>query len=422
MAGALPILNRINYRRGCFMKNCIAPRSLSLPKGRLITIFLLAAFFALSACDDSSSASSDETGVSSSSVESPDSSVTLSPSTSSGQAPESAESNGSSDENMEKDKSSSSENKSSSSAKETKNSSDSKSSSSIKSGDSSSSKKDNSSSSVRSSSSGDLQSSSSNKESSSSAKSSSSFEVDSARLCTPGYAYCNRALGADSLQAGAYKKFKDTRNGREYYYLTINGKNKEGNAASVTVMAENLNIGKMVQGSDDQTDDQEIEKYCYDNDAKNCEEYGGLYQWAEALQLSSECNTKSCAAQIDPDGDGFHQGICPKGWHLLTYDEFYIVVHADGNVNPLVEGVRDMSFGGHNYSGYGLIGGGMRITPSGSFKEKNEVAYWFYPGENEYENYSCGDDGYMGNTSKSLNTNVSYKKNGLSIRCVKDSD
>ena len=69
------------------MKNFIAPRSLSLPKGRLITIFLLAAFFALSACDDSSSASSDETSVSSSSVESPDSSVTLSGA--------SAESNGS---------------------------------------------------------------------------------------------------------------------------------------------------------------------------------------------------------------------------------------------------------------------------------------------------------------------------------------
>ena len=62
LAGALPIFNKINYRRGCFMKKSfqrvIAPRSLSLPKGRLITIFLLAAFFALSACDDSSSASS----------------------------------------------------------------------------------------------------------------------------------------------------------------------------------------------------------------------------------------------------------------------------------------------------------------------------------------------------------------------------
>lgn len=382
------------------------------------TLLFLAVFggIGLWGCDDSSSAS--EGNNETSAVESSSSVKDSDPAE---ESSSSVEKKSSGNETTEKDVSSSSDAKSSSSTtsssgKEVSSSSSKEiSSSSVKmasSGSSSSSKKEESS------------SSSSIKHSSSSSvvpKSSSSvFEVDSARLCTPGYAYCNRALGADSLQAGAYKKFKDTRNGREYYYLTINGKNKEGNAASVTVMAENLNIGKMVQGSDDQTDDQEIEKYCYDNDAKNCEEYGGLYQWAEALQLSSECNTKSCAAQIDPDGDGFHQGICPKGWHLLTYDEFYIVVHADGNVNPLVEGVRDMSFGGHNYSGYGLIGGGMRITPSGSFKEKNEVAYWFYPGENEYENYSCGDDGYMGNTSKSLNTNVSYKKNGLSIRCVKD--
>ena len=196
--------------------------------------------------------------------------------------------------------------------------------------------------------------------------------------------------------------------------MTIRGENKNGERDSVTVMAENLNVGIMVQGAEDQTDETKIEKYCYDNDTLNCYQYGGLYQWAEAMQLPSECNAKSCADQIKSN----HRGICPEGWRLLTYDDFYIVVHADENVNPLVEGVRAIAFGGHNYSGYSLIGGGMRITPSGNFKEKNEVAYWFYPGENEYENYSCGDDGYMGNTSTSLKTNVSYKQNGLSIRCV----
>ena len=386
-------------------------------------VAVLAAFFALSACDDSSSASSDETGVSSSSVESPDSSVTLSGA--------SAESNGSSNENMEKDKSSSSVKGSepvevsSSSAKETKNSSDSKSSSSIKSGDSSSSNKDTSSSSENSSSSEKQSSSSSEKQSSSSSvlpKSSSSvFEVDSTRLCTPGYVYCNRALGADSLQAGAYKKFKDTRNGREYYYLTINGKNKEGDAASVTVMAENLNVGEMIDGSKDQSDDSKIERYCYDNDTTNCEEYGGLYQWAEALQLPSECNTKSCAAQIDPDGDGFHQGICPKGWHLLTYDEFYIVVHADGNVNPLVEGVRAMSFGGHNYSGYGLIGAGYNWGYK--FRAKDESAYWHYPEEGHSNDVNIASFvGLQTKSSKSNSTQDTYKTHGFSVRCVKDSE
>ncbi len=387
-----------------------------------LTIFLLAAFFALSACDDSSSAGGDDNETSA--VES-SSSVKDSDSTEESSSSIDKKSSG----NEIKDKYSSSENKSSSSIKETKNSSDSKSSSSVKSGNSSGSNKDVSSSSVRSSSSGNLQSSSSNKDSSSSAKSSSSsvkssssFEVDTARLCTPDYPFCDRALSGDSIRSGAYKQFIDERNGRKYYYLTINGKDKNGLPASVTVMAENLNVGEMIDGSKDQSDDSKIERYCYDNDTTNCEEYGGLYQWAEALQLSSECNTKSCAAQIDPDGNGFRQGICPKGWHLLTYDEFYIVVHADGNVNPLVEGVRAMSFGGHNYCGYSLIGAGYR-TKEGNFEELNESAYWFYPSEHP-DRFSATRGGAGTSSKRETGFYLGYndKVTGNSIRCVKDSD
>ena len=363
-------------------------------------VAVLAAFFALSACDDSSSASSDETSVSSSSVESSDSSVTLSEA--------SAESNGSSNET--KDKYSSSENKSSSSTKETKNSSDSKSSSSVKSGNSSSSNKDVSSSSVRSSSSGNLQSSSSNKDSSSSAKSSSSFEVDSARLCTPDYNLCNRPLFGDSIRSGAYKKFTDKRNGRTYFYLTINGKNKDNQPASVTVMAENLNVGEMIDGAMDQSSDLKIERYCYDNDSANCEEYGGLYQWAEMMQLPSECNAKSCEIQEN------HQGICPDGWRLLTYDDFYIVVHADGNKNGVAD-VRAMGFGGHNYSGYSLIGSGYR-TNEGKFEELNETAYWFYPSEHTTR-FTRGGSGCNSKSDTGFYLGYGDKVTGSSVRCVK---
>ena len=291
----------------------------------------------------------------------------------------------------------------------------------MKSGESSSSKKDNSSSSVRSSSSGDLQSSSSNKESSSSAKSSSSsvkssssFEVDTTRLCTPDYPLCDRALSGDSIRSGAYKQFTDERNGRKYYYLTINGEGKNGLPASVTVMAENLNVGEMIDGSKDQSDDSKIERYCYDNDTTNCEEYGGLYQWAEALQLPSECNTKSCADKIKPN----HQGICPKGWRLLTYDDFYVVVHADGNVNPLVEGVRAQGFGGHNYCGYSLIGAGYNWGYK--FKAKDESAYWHYPEEGHSNDVNIASFvGLQTKSSTSNSTQDTYKKHGFSVRCVK---
>ena len=349
------------------------------------------AMLALSACDDSSSASSDETGVSSSSVESSDS-----------ESSSAVDKKSSGEEANEKDKSSSSDTKSSSSTKETKVSSDSKSSSSVKSDDSSSSKKDVSSSSVNSSSSVKTSSSSSVKQSSSSVASSSSEYKPYNHM---------KAFNSDSVLTGAYKQF--TYEGRSYYYLTINGTNQNDEAASVTVMAENLNVGEMVDGDKDQNNDSKIERYCYDNDTTNCQKYGGLYQWAEAMKLSSECNTKSCADSIKPN----HQGICPDGWRLLTYDDIYVIVHADGNKNGAAD-IRSTNFGGMNFSGYSLMGAGYNWNYE--FRNIKESAYWHYPEEGRSnDNNIASFVGLQTRSSKSNSTQDTYKTHGFSVRCVK---
>ena len=373
-----------------------------------LTIFLLAAFFALSACDDSSSASSDETGVSSSSVESPDSSVTLSGA--------SAESNGSSDENMEKDKSSSSvkgyepAEVPRSSAKETKDSSDSKSTSSVKTDDSSSSNKGKSSSSVNSSSS-NKQSSSSVKSSSSSVKQSSSSVASSSSEYVP-FDH-SQTLGSIG-QEGVYKTFTDSRNGRSYYYMEFKGVNRQGDSATVTAMAENLNIGEMVAGDKDQADDSKVERYCYDNDTINCDRYGGLYQWAEMMKLPSECNTKSCADSIKPN----HQGICPDDWRLLTYDDFVVILNSNGN-NDGIKGVRStFGFGGYNTTGYSLVGAGYRKN-DGSFKDIDDGTYWMYPLEHE-TNVTRVRSSYTSiHQTAFAGLGVNDKSYGVSVRCVK---
>ncbi len=356
--------------------------------GSILTALCLG--FALTACDDSSSASNNEPDEYA--AEESSSSVTLSGA--------SAESNGSSNET--KDKSSSSENKSSSSAKETKNSSDSKSSSSVKSDDSSSSKKDTSSSSENSSSSEKQSSSSSVKQSSSSVASSSSEYKPYNHM---------KAFNSDSVLTGAYKQF--TYEGRSYYYLTINGTNQNEEAASVTVMAENLNVGEMVDGKKDQNNDSKIERYCYDNDTTNCQKYGGLYQWAEMMQLPSECDTVSCADSIKPN----HQGICPDGWRLLTYDDMYVIVHADGNKNDAAD-IRSTNFRGMNFSGYSLMGAGENWNKK--FISLNEHTYWFYPEESdEYKN----EGAWAGSQSRTSTTDVGrsqqYKTQGFSVRCAK---
>ena len=372
------------------------------------------AMLAFSACDDSSSASGDETGTSSSSVETSD----LDESSSS------VDKKSSGNESTEKDKSSSSvkgsepAEVSSSSAKETKNSSDSKSSSSIKSGDSSSSKKDVSSSSVSSSSS-EKQSSSSVGSSSSSEKQSSSSVASSSSEYVP-FDH-SKAFDGTLWRKGAYKTFVDERNNREYYYLQIDGKKclkySETNRClstkdtSISVMAENLNVGEMVRGFKDQKDDSKIERYCYDNDTANCDRYGGLYQWAEMMGFNDSCNTKSCAHLIQEN----HQGICPNGWRLLTYDDFYIIVNSNGNQDG-VKGTRStFGFGGSNDTGYSLVGAGYNWQHT--FTRMNESTYWHYPQEG-----TLGDNtsfvGCQSRTETTLCSQSTYKTNGFSVRCV----
>ena len=78
-------------------------------------------------------------------------------------------------------------------------------------------------------------------------------------------------------------------------------------------MQQNLRIGTRIDRSTLQSDNDIIEKYCYDDTDSNCitdnPNYpdGGLYQWDEAMQYTTV------------EGG---QGICPSGWHIPTHDEF----------------------------------------------------------------------------------------------------
>ncbi len=299
----------------------------------------------------------------------------------------------------------SSSEKSSSSAKSSSSEEKDKSSSSEK-VKSSSSDKIVSSSSEKSSSSSSAKSSSSSVKSSSSVVSSSSKDVESS---SSEYVPFDHTVTLGAMR-DEYKTFVDERNGRSYYYITIRGKNSKGEADSVTVMAENLNIGKMIGSGLDQANDTLIERYCYDRDTTNCDRYGGLYQWAEMMQLPSRCNTESCADSIKPN----HQGICPDGWRLLTQEDFYIVLHADGNTHGIA-GVRSSyGFNGFNSTGYSLIGAGY--VWDRRLSSINEGTYWFYPEENA-ENPDA--KAAAGAQLSDLIVTKASKLNGFSVRCVK---
>ncbi len=263
-----------------------------------------------------------------------------------------------------------------------------------------------SSSSVNSSSSVKSSSSSSVKQSSSSvAKSSSSGEY------VP-FDHSLTLAGAYKVGEDAYHQFTDERNGRSYYYITITGKDTSGNAASVTVMAENLNIGVDVLGTQDQTDDKVIERYCYNDDTTNCDRYGGLYQWAEMMQLPSACNNMDCSDRYDPSN---HRGICPENWRILTYNDFYIILNSNGNTHG-IEGLRStFGCGGYNETGFSLVCSGYNWEYK--YKNLDKGIYWFYP-EESFSDSQNASGSFTGLSMTTVRKGSYNKSHGFTVRCV----
>ncbi len=71
----------------------------------------------------------------------------------------------------------------------------------------------------------------------------------------------------------------------------------------------------MIEGDTSQTDNETIEKYCYNDLESNCAQWGGLYQWPELMDYVTTSGA---------------QGICPAGFHVPTDNEFKIL---EGNVD-----------------------------------------------------------------------------------------
>ena len=350
------------------------------------------AMFAFSACDDSSSASSNG----------PDENAAVDSSSSVCKDCEDGDGSSSSAKKIEssdeKDVGTSSDAKtdesSSSKGMETSSSSEkSVSSSSVKTGDSSSSQKDHSS----SSSSEKQNSSSSTKQSSSSVISSSSGEY---------VPYDHWAVLGPRRADSVFKQFVDTRNNRSYYYLTIYNKD---HSDSLTVFAENLNIGEMVDGAKDQSDNDKIERYCYDNDTTNCDRYGGLYQWAEMMGFNDSCNTKSCAHLIDEN----HQGICPQDWRIMTYDDFQFILKSENVTHGIDDLKTQNGFGGYNTTGFSVVGPGYNWDHT--FRGFQESTYFFYPQERD-DSTTIPSGMSRGTTSTSHTWKL--KTHGFSVRCV----
>ncbi len=184
-------------------------------------------------------------------------------------------------------------------------------------------------------------------------------------------------------------------------------------------MAENLNIGIMIIGSNNQTNNANTEKYCYNTTTANCDTYGGLYQWNEMMQYVTSEGT---------------QGICPTDWHLPTNAEWCTLENEvdAGTILCSLPGWVGTDVGGNlketgaihwyspntgatNSSGFTGLPGGHRAM-NGSFNELTYLSYFW---------------------SSSINSSIAHSRNlhyntaqvyrflyfhdyGISVRCLRD--
>lgn len=178
-------------------------------------------------------------------------------------------------------------------------------------------------------------------------------------------------------------------------------------------MAKNLNIGQMINGNQNQTNQQLIEKYCYGDDPNNCDVYGGLYQWDQVMNYSTESGT---------------QGICPPGWFVPTDEDFIELEMYIGMSESEV--ILNNTFRGYGYgtmlhpggeTGFNIQFGGARnqfgnfqfIEGGGSY----EFGYLYFSneaGNNAYRRCFRPDNTGIGRY------NNWPKTTGLSLRCLKE--
>lgn len=175
-------------------------------------------------------------------------------------------------------------------------------------------------------------------------------------------------------------------------------------------LRENLNVGTMINVHQDQTDNSVIEKYCYDNLESNCDIYGGLYQWDEIMQYTQTPGV---------------QGICPDGWHIPQDNEWTILSDFLGGGTVAGGKMKESGYehwnppntAATNITGYSGLPGGFRYTDGVCYDIKDGCWYWSSDMSNS--TYSWGRELY--HDMANLGTSIYRKKDGFSIRCIKDS-
>jgi uncharacterized protein (TIGR02145 family) len=194
--------------------------------------------------------------------------------------------------------------------------------------------------------------------------------------------------------------FTDGRDGKVYTTVQI---------GTQCWMKQNLNIGSRIDGTNVQTNNGTIEKYCYDDVETNCDIYGGLYRWDEMMQYTTTAGVK---------------GICPINWQLPTDAEWTALTNFLGGVDFAGGKIKETGFIHWTYPNYGATNSSGFTGLPGS--RRNNVGW----------SSILGDEGYFWSSTQLSASNAWFRSLsyydaivyryyidesfGFSVRCLKD--
>jgi uncharacterized protein (TIGR02145 family) len=161
-------------------------------------------------------------------------------------------------------------------------------------------------------------------------------------------------------------------------------------------LARNLNYGNFTLSPFLQRDNCIPEKFCLNEAASNCSQYGGLYQWDEMMGYSA-------TEQI--------QGLCPPGWHIPSEPDWNILfTHYINNAfaaSPLLYS---------GYSGFNALLAGTRFINRVWDFEGFATLIWSSTSHGPFKAWAHGMNDY----DHGVSFYPAYRLNAFSVRCLRD--
>lgn len=190
--------------------------------------------------------------------------------------------------------------------------------------------------------------------------------------------------GAWHRDPGDYGTLTDTRDEIEYKTIVI------GNQ---TWMAENLRYATVKSNS-----------WCPEGNVSACASKGRLYDWASAMDLSSDVLT----TVVDPAKPGAVQGVCPDGWRLPTEDDWRALIENRTVAGLMKKTVSSYDSAHHDQFGFSALNVGYQ---NGESYVSSGVAFWSVSEKDE-------DEVYIARLESNLEE-YADKSLGLPVRCIK---